>query len=197
MHRNDIELQAHDVEHSGAADNTESGRMHSRLAESVRRLRSSTTIQSCLYGFRDAPHRLEPADIDHLRKVDKQRHHQPGQYVFLCVQEKRSDRRLVRVPCYRPTNYRKSFLRQHGFVRATDLRKPRPCKTACESDMAIYLKLKDSLYKHEDSWKKWIPFFGVLAVHEVQIRIFQSWLERLLTYFGLLSGQTHLQVSIL
>jgi hypothetical protein len=177
MRRNDIELQAHDAEHSGAADNTETGRMYPRLAELIRRLRPSTTIQSCVCGFRYAPHRLGPAHIDHPCKVDELGDYQPGQCVFLCVQGKRSERRLVRVPCHRPTNYRKSFSRQHGYIGAINLRKkPRPRETACESDMAIYLKLKYALYKHEGSWKKWIPFFGVLAVHEVQVSIFQCWL---------------------
>jgi hypothetical protein len=45
-----------------------------------------------------------------------------------------------------------------------------PKENACESDASIYDRLREACFLHQNKWKQWIPFYGVVDVREVKVR---------------------------
>jgi hypothetical protein len=44
-----------------------------------------------------------------------------------------------------------------------------PKEMACESDTAIYDRLVETCFDHKGKWKRWLPFYGVTNVREVEV----------------------------
>jgi len=47
---------------------------------------------------------------------------------------------------------------------------PKPREKACESDAAIYQRLKETCFQYQGKWKWWLPFYGITNVREVNVR---------------------------
>lgn len=45
-----------------------------------------------------------------------------------------------------------------------------PKELACESDAAIYQRLQDTCFQFQGTWKRWLPFYGIVDVREVNVR---------------------------
>jgi hypothetical protein len=45
-----------------------------------------------------------------------------------------------------------------------------PREKACESDAAIYQRLKETCFQYQGKWKRWLPFYGITNVREVNVR---------------------------
>ena len=100
-----------------------------------------------------------------------------AQCCFLCLQGKKSGQYAVRIPCFRPTESRRvaccRLVLKSGGVQSEKViyEKLNPKENACESDATIYHRLKDACFLHQGKWKKWIPFYGVVDVREVKVRL--------------------------
>lgn len=63
-----------------------------------------------------------------------------------------------------------------GFRRYVEIpgseiyEKVNPKETACESDAAIYRRLKGTCFHYQGKWKRWLPFYGVTDVREVNFQ---------------------------
>lgn len=104
---------------------------------------------------------------------------------FLCLEGRKDGQYAVQAPCFRPTKWRQvvgyRLSRKISTNGVTQLEKApggevyeklNPKENACESDAAIYQRLKESCFRYQDKWKEWIPFYGVVDVREVKVRLF-------------------------
>ncbi|CAH0051998.1 unnamed protein product [Clonostachys solani] len=92
-----------------------------------------------------------------------------GHGCFLCLESHRHGQYAVLVPCLRPTRARRVKGHSDCF---SDNPKPIyekmiPWDSACESDSDIYQRLTDTCYQHLGSWKRWLPYYGITEVLEV------------------------------
>ncbi|CRK14550.1 hypothetical protein BN1723_010382 [Verticillium longisporum] len=71
-----------------------------------------------------------------------------GQGCFLCLESPTQGQYAVLVPCVRPTEAPQ-------------------VETAYESDEQIYRRLVDTCYRYLGPWKKWLPYYGIDGVLEV------------------------------
>ena len=44
-----------------------------------------------------------------------------------------------------------------------------PWDNACESDNDIYQRLVDTCYQYLGCWKRWLPYYGITEVSEVNV----------------------------
>lgn len=102
----------------------------------------------------------------------------PQQSCFLCLRGRRQVHHAVHIPCFRPElmilPVRKLIKKgvdgkPDQFLRSSKLGK-RVRNGKYEEDSAIYRKLVAECYKYHGTWKKWIPFYGIVEVQEVQVR---------------------------
>ncbi|XP_014561834.1 hypothetical protein COCVIDRAFT_11609 [Bipolaris victoriae FI3] len=97
-----------------------------------------------------------------------------AQYCFLCLQGKKLGQYAVRVPCFRPTKERRVIRRRRvtkgegAQSEKVTYEKLDPKENACENDAAIYQRLNDVCFQYQGKWKRWIPFYGVVDVYEVE-----------------------------
>ncbi|KAH6708896.1 hypothetical protein BKA61DRAFT_615054 [Leptodontidium sp. MPI-SDFR-AT-0119] len=101
-----------------------------------------------------------------------------GQYCFLCLQGKKTGQYAVQVLCMRPTRPR--AITGHKLIPKDDIfvkipgseiyEKLNPKELACESDAAIYQRLQDTCFQFQGTWKRWLPFYGVVDVREVNFQ---------------------------
>jgi hypothetical protein len=106
-----------------------------------------------------------------------------GQCCFLCLQGRKIGQYAVQVPCTRPTEGR----RTKGHKLSTEVSKDgsqhlvkvlggeiyeelSPREKACESDAAIYQRLEETCFQYQGKWKRWLPFYGITNVREVNVR---------------------------
>ena len=106
-----------------------------------------------------------------------------GQCCFLCLEGRKSGQFTVQVPCLRPTKPRRiisQWLSQKASktgitspVKAlggVTYEKLNPREKAYESDATIYQRLKESCFHYQGKWKRWLPFYGIIDVQEVNVR---------------------------
>ncbi|KAJ5059439.1 hypothetical protein J3E74DRAFT_347604 [Bipolaris maydis] len=100
-----------------------------------------------------------------------------AQCCFLCLRGKKSGQYAVRLHCFRPIKWRRFARRQlvnkSGGIQSEKkiYEKLDPKENARESDAAIYQRLNDACFQYHGKWKHWIPFYGVVDVHEVEFRL--------------------------
>jgi len=100
-----------------------------------------------------------------------------AQCCFLCLQGKEFGQYAIQVHCFRPTKWRGFACRRietEGKVMQSETityKKLDPKENACESDATIYRRLNDACFRYQGKWKKWIPFYGVVDVREVKVKI--------------------------
>jgi hypothetical protein len=46
-----------------------------------------------------------------------------------------------------------------------------PLRTVYESDPVIFHKLEQACYQYQGEWKRWVPFYGIVHVREVNVRV--------------------------
>jgi len=46
-----------------------------------------------------------------------------------------------------------------------------PWDNACESDIDIYRRLVDTCYQYLGWWKRWLPYYGITEVLEVNVSL--------------------------
>ncbi|WAO96032.1 Hypothetical protein NCS54_01368900 [Fusarium falciforme] len=95
-----------------------------------------------------------------------------GQGCFLCLESPRHGQYAALVPCLRPANARRVIGHSGIF---SDNPKPiyekmMPWDSACESDSDIYQRLVDTCYQHLGRWKRWLPYYGITEVLEVNFQ---------------------------
>ncbi|CAG9951096.1 unnamed protein product [Clonostachys rosea f. rosea IK726] len=92
-----------------------------------------------------------------------------GQGCFLCLESYRDGQYAVLVPCLRPTKARQ--VKGQSDVFSDNPRpiyeKMIPWDSVCESDSDIYQRLTDTCYQHLAPWKRWLPYYGITEVLEV------------------------------
>ncbi|KAF2678881.1 hypothetical protein K458DRAFT_315873 [Lentithecium fluviatile CBS 122367] len=99
-----------------------------------------------------------------------------AQCCFLCLQGKKYGQYAVRIPCFRPTKSRRVLYRQlvstsEGMQsEKVTYEQLNPKENACESDASIYDRLREACFQHQNKWKQWIPFYGVVNVREVNFQ---------------------------
>ncbi|VUC27246.1 unnamed protein product [Clonostachys rosea] len=95
-----------------------------------------------------------------------------GQGCFLCLESHKRGQYAILVPCLRPTRARR--VRGHSGVFSDNPRpiyeKMMPWESACESDSDIYRRLTDTCYQYLGWWKRWLPYYGVTEVLEVNFQ---------------------------
>ncbi|EWY79565.1 hypothetical protein FOYG_17311 [Fusarium oxysporum NRRL 32931] len=97
-----------------------------------------------------------------------------GQGCFLCLESDNQGQYAILVRCRRPTKASHII----GCTRDWDCTsnpKPiyegtMPWDSACESDDEIYRRLIDTCYQHLGWWKRWLPYFGITEVLEVNFQ---------------------------
>jgi hypothetical protein len=104
-----------------------------------------------------------------------------GQCCFLCLQGKKTGQYAIQVPCMRPTKQRRviSYKLSKEVSDSKLKRVPggetyeelNPMENACESDAAIYQRLKETCFQYQGNWKRWLPFYGITDVREVNVRL--------------------------
>ena len=98
---------------------------------------------------------------------------QAGQACFLCLKGKRSNNIAIQIPCFRSRGDRRLLRR---------IRKNRPTGSAgfafedvyddlepSESDSIVYKRMVDKCFEYHGSWKRWLPFYGITDVREVEV----------------------------
>jgi hypothetical protein len=100
-----------------------------------------------------------------------------GQGCFLCLESPRQGQYAALVPCLRPAKARRVVGQSEVF---TDNPKPiyekmMPWDNACESDSDIYRRLVDTCYQYLGWWKRWLPYYGITEVLEVNVRLNTSY----------------------
>jgi hypothetical protein len=103
--------------------------------------------------------------------------------IFMCYSPKNlrgDDGYAVRIRCSRPSRqvFKEYLKDKDGKPLKNDDGTPKTRKKyierrAFESDSAIYEKLNAACYQHRGRWKRWIPFYGIVDVREVQV-LFKS-----------------------
>ncbi|OAP64014.1 hypothetical protein AYL99_03241 [Fonsecaea erecta] len=83
------------------------------------------------------------------------------QCCFLCVRNRDKVFAII-VPCLRPT----SLLRQAVKNRLEDAG-----LMAIESDAAVFERLHLACFKYYGAWKRYLPYYGVTKVEEIQFRV--------------------------
>lgn len=113
-------------------------------------------------------HDMRPKNWTHLSD-------RAGQCCFLCLKGNETGQYAVQVYCVRPTRSRPVKLRREsheedGSRRSVVIYKEiGPKEKACESDVAIYQRLKETCYQYQGMWKRWLPFYGITNVREVKV----------------------------
>ncbi|KAK4194497.1 hypothetical protein QBC40DRAFT_344098 [Triangularia verruculosa] len=95
-----------------------------------------------------------------------------GQGCFLCLESHRHGQYAVLVPCLRPANARRVIGYSEIFSNNPKpiYEKTMPWDSACESDNDIYRRLVDTCYQHLGWWKRWLPYYGITEVLEVNFQ---------------------------
>ncbi|KAH8586944.1 hypothetical protein B0O99DRAFT_527752 [Bisporella sp. PMI_857] len=95
-----------------------------------------------------------------------------GQCCFLCFERRKTSQCAVQVHCLRPTKPRRiKRIRRSKHGKAIEsYAKLHPREMACESDAAIYYRLKDMYFQYQGKWKSWLPFYGITNVREVNFQ---------------------------
>lgn len=98
-----------------------------------------------------------------------------GDCIFLCLESPAQGQYAILMPCLRPRGAR----REVPTIWLDDTPKPKdwkpeyeeimPWHKACESDADIYQRLLDTCYQHLGWWKRWLPYYGVTKVQEVNV----------------------------
>ena len=105
-----------------------------------------------------------------------------GQRCFLCLNSRKTGSYAVAVPCLRPTKARRIVSRrlmtkvsvsgQRTLVPAPageNYEELNPREVACESDMSVYERIAQMTFLCHGRWKRWLPFYGVVHVREVNV----------------------------
>jgi hypothetical protein len=96
-----------------------------------------------------------------------------GQGCFVCLESPRQGQYAALVPCLRPAPV-------HRVVGLSEIfsdnpkpiyEKTMPWNNACESDNDIYRPLVDTCYQYLGRWKRWLPYYGITEVPEVNVRL--------------------------
>jgi len=98
-----------------------------------------------------------------------------GQCCFVCFR-KRHNQLAIAVPCFRPTKPRQvRYITQRlgSPTRDTKYHDIRQMERAGKSDAAIFARLKWAYFEYQGIWKKWLPFYGIVKVEEVNVRCSQ------------------------
>jgi hypothetical protein len=94
--------------------------------------------------------KLEPVQTPRKRS-------QTLQLCFLCLRGPASEQFAVIVGCKCPTKFNKRM----RIINGGD---------TFESDSLVWNTLMNTCYEHKGDWKRWIPFYGVVDVREVNVR---------------------------
>ncbi|KPA40519.1 hypothetical protein FLAG1_06600 [Fusarium langsethiae] len=107
---------------------------------------------------------LAPRDAPDLRE-------RAEQGCFICLESHNQGQYAVLVPCQRPKPRQIIFRREHDNGKPEYVyRQDSSMKSACDSDREIYERLLDTCYQHLGWWKRWLPYFGITEVLEVNFQ---------------------------
>lgn len=100
-----------------------------------------------------------------------------GQGCFLCLKSPGQGQYAALVPCLRPARDRQVVGQSDIFTNNPKpiYEKTMPWDNAYESDSDIYRRLVYTCYKHLGWWKRWLPYYGITEVLEVNVRFNTSW----------------------
>ena len=95
-----------------------------------------------------------------------------GQCCFICFNIRNREPFAVKVPCWRPTKARRvicEVMDDQGNILRTEYEKVNAQDTAVECDTDIYRRLKQIAFGQYGEWTRWLPFYGVTSVQEVEV----------------------------
>lgn len=93
-----------------------------------------------------------------------------GKGLFLCLESHRQGQYAVLVPCHRPQTERRLKRWSNMFIKPTPVyEEPEPWDNDHDSDRVVYEKLVDACYQHLGSWKRWLPYYGIIDVLETNV----------------------------
>ncbi|KAJ4320516.1 hypothetical protein N0V94_003379 [Neodidymelliopsis sp. IMI 364377] len=145
---------------------------------------SELPLYTCGYFRQVEPYGTSDINLRNLDKLDAQREAhkfkkpEAGQCCFLCLHGNGQVRYAVRVPCYRPETPRKiRFTTKSATTRVCHYKDIDHSETVYESDSVIFYKLEQACYQYQGEWKRWIPFYGIVHVREVNVRVLVTFLR--------------------
>ena len=95
-----------------------------------------------------------------------------GQGCFLCLESPKQGQFATLVLCLRPPVVRPVVGYSGGFGdNPQPIYENGPWHNACESDNDIYRRLVATCYHYLGGWKRWLPYYGVTNVLEVNVRL--------------------------
>lgn len=99
-----------------------------------------------------------------------------GQGCFICLECPEKGHYAALVPCLRPSTARKPvrYLMTSSGDRKPIYENMEPWDNACESDSDIFRRLVDTCYQYMGWWKRWLPYYGITEVREVNVRLHTS-----------------------
>ncbi|KAM0376572.1 hypothetical protein ACHAPY_007117 [Fusarium culmorum] len=107
-----------------------------------------------------------PKDIPDLRQ-------RAGQGCFICLESHSQGQYAVLVPCLRPTESRqvRGIRKNLDTGKKTTIYNPNSLwDSAGESDCEIYQRLLGECYQRLGRWKRWLPYYGIIKVTEVNFQ---------------------------
>lgn len=129
------------------------------LLMSLRQAGGPKTAQETI----DSPPDPSTSDIQHFHTPEEEAGKpEPKQSCFLCLRGRRPIHYAIRIPCSRPG------LGPRHVKEGRSLKRER--RGYYEKDSAIYERMLAACYQFHGNWKRWIPFYGIVDVREVQVR---------------------------
>lgn len=112
-------------------------------------------------------------DISEIRQDLRDR---AGQGCFICLECPKQGHYAALVPCLRPRRASK-VIAYYGCGSGDErpiYEMTEPWDNACESDSDIFRRLVDTCYQYLGWWKRWLPYYGITEVREVNVRSYKS-----------------------
>ncbi len=103
---------------------------------------------------------------------------QAGQLCFLCLEGKGNTHVAIRIPCLRSTGYRRPIKSTYkkpetksGCLQLMEVEYARmhPSERVFEPYSTIFGRLVDKCFEYHGNWKRWLLFYGVTDVTEVNV----------------------------
>ncbi|KAG8673778.1 hypothetical protein FPOAC1_007097 [Fusarium poae] len=91
---------------------------------------------------------------------------------FVCLESYKQGQYAVLVPCLRPPESFSRLIQKkdRNGKSISKVEKKSTLKSDSESDYEIYQRLLDTCYEHLGRWKRWLPYYGIIDILEVNFQ---------------------------
>lgn len=130
-------------------------------------------VQETLFMTQTPPPEASQSDSKKSRATKPETQQpEPMHSCFLCLRGRRQTHYAIRIPCHRSrvmTATRIEKVKKKGQPTTLVPRSKRVRNGYYEDDSQIYEKLVAACYQYHGNWKKWIPFYGIVDVQELEV----------------------------